>query len=159
MHGRLATPPPARSIVFVKRSGMDMRRFAPSPLSLRKPPMMVRCERSEDHTAATGATSQPCASICFTSSSYMACVKTDPTLTSRSPGASMKPSTPSMSEMYLGSGCVRKYSNGLLFTAAMFQERVESVITRRPTIACGSTKSERSLGVAEFRAVRQDGYV
>ena len=118
--------PSARSIVLVKRSGIDIKRFAPSPLSLRNPPTMVRLARSSDQTASTLLQSQPHCFMDAVRLPYISCVNTEPTTASLSPGDSMNPSTSAMSLAYSGSGWVRKYSNGLLLIAARFHESVET---------------------------------
>lgn len=91
-----------------------------------KPEMILRCASAPYSVRHKSAASHPCAVISASSSSNIACVKTSPTGTSAAPGSSMKFWTSCMSWSYAGSGWVNQYSNGLLFTAAMFHVTIFS---------------------------------
>ena len=71
-------------MVLVYRSGMEARRLSPSVLSLRKPEMILRDEKSESQRASVSSIPpQSRAFISARSSVHMAGVKTDETGTSR----------------------------------------------------------------------------
>mmetsp|Transcript_63197 Transcript_63197/g.199646 ORF Transcript_63197/g.199646 Transcript_63197/m.199646 type:complete len:226 (-) Transcript_63197:171-848(-) len=97
--GRQALSPLARSMVFVKRSGIDASRFAPICLSFRKVLMMRLLEKSERHSSRVSSTpDHPSAAMAVASSSNRASGKTEETSTSWSPvGLSMKACTSSIS--------------------------------------------------------------
>merc|ERR1740130_2372239 len=137
--GRLATPrPPARLIVLVTRSGIDASRFSPRLRSFMNPEMILRWPKDACHMASVSSTPpQPCVVISALSSAHIAGVKTSDTGTSRSPGWSMKLSTPCISVLYAASSCVTQYSNGLLLTAAMFQVAVFNLLSSSATFHRG----------------------
>ena len=92
--GRLATPPDARLIVLVMRSGIDANRFSPNALSFMKPEMIGRLRKSAVHSASTSANPlHPRVLISCLSSAHIAGVKTSPTGTSRVPGLEMNSCT------------------------------------------------------------------
>ena len=87
--GRMRTVP-SLLMVLEMRSGMEMRRFDPIPLSFRNPAMAYRSLYSARHTSSSNSTPpQPCSVSDATSSCIISSVTTSPTLKSRVSGLSM----------------------------------------------------------------------
>mmetsp|Transcript_95019 Transcript_95019/g.138779 ORF Transcript_95019/g.138779 Transcript_95019/m.138779 type:complete len:209 (-) Transcript_95019:1049-1675(-) len=128
--GRMRTVP-SLLMVLEMRSGMEMRRFDPIPLSFRNPAMAYRSLYSARHTSSSNSTPpHPCSVSDATSSCIISSVTTSPTLKSRVSGLSMSICTSVISCAYPSlcdvCPCVTQYSKGLLLTAAIFHVTTRS---------------------------------
>ena len=93
----LSSPHLRTSIVLVMRSGIDMSRLSPRPLSLMKPLTMGRLARSSHALVHCSEPSKPAFVMSSSSSLYIASVKTFCTGSSKVPGSEMRRSTSSIS--------------------------------------------------------------